>query len=87
MVCELAIVIVIGGEVALPAASRCSREQRCGPSATVVLSQPMLHEPYHPRQRGSLPSRRNCTPVTPTLSLASAVTVTVPVSVEPAPVR
>src|SRR5437763_8532529 len=73
-------VTVTGAEgVLLPAASRAIAVILCGPSLTVAV----FHETeYGAVVTSTLPltplSSRNCTPATPTLSEALAVTVTVP---------
>ena len=78
----LATVTVTGAEVAvLPAASRAARSA-CGcrwrPS---WCSTTRCRARWCPRRRAALLSTRNCTPATPTLSVAVAVRVTVPETV------
>src|SRR5436190_653872 len=78
-------VTVTGAEgVLLPAASRAIAVILCGPSLTVAV----FHETeYGAVVTSTLPltplSSRNCTPATPTLSEALAVTVTVADTVWP----
>src|SRR5205809_3067097 len=68
----------------LPAASRATAIRLWEPPATSVV--------FHEREYGTVvssaprltPSSLNCTPTTPTLSVALAETVTVPATVEPA---
>src|SRR6202035_2667952 len=67
----------------LPAASRATAVNVCEPLLTVVV--------FHETEYGAVvcstpkvaPSRRNCTPTTPTLSEALAVTAIVPLAVAP----
>src|SRR4051812_43035272 len=68
----------------LPAASRARARSVCDPSATVTLSQLMLYGAAPSSAPTSAPSRRNCTPLTPTSSSAPAVTDRVPLTVDPA---
>src|SRR5439155_909059 len=67
----------------LPAASRARAVSVCESPVEVVVS----HRTAYGGARSSLPSatpsRKNCTPATPTLSEASAATVTVPLAVAP----
>src|SRR5213594_2144150 len=68
----------------LPAASRATAVRVCTPLLAAVV--------FHERTCGAVvtsaprfaPSSLNCTPTTPTLSVALAETVTVPATVEPA---
>src|SRR5688500_14883511 len=68
----------------LPAASRATAVRVCEPSATAVV----VHEREYGAARSSVPtvtpSTLNRTPATATLSLAFAVSVTVPDAVTPA---
>ncbi len=81
----LATVTVTSAEVLLlPAASRAIAVMLCEPSLAVAV----FHEiEYGAVVASALPltplSSRNCTPTTPTLSEALAVTVTVPFTVAP----
>ncbi len=77
-------VTVTGADVVeLPAASRATAVSVCVPAVAVVV--------FHDTEYGAVvssaprfaPSSLNCTPTTPTLSLAVALTVTVPETVEP----
>src|SRR5213083_31001 len=83
----LATVTVTGAEgVLLPAASRAIAVILCEPSLAVAV----FHETeYGAVVASALPlipsSSRNCTPTTPTLSEALAVTVAVPCTVAPLP--
>src|SRR5689334_4025799 len=62
----------------LPDASRALADKVCAP----LLVKPVLHEMEYGAVKSSAPSatpsRRNCTPATPALSLALALTVTTP---------
>src|SRR5258708_38994219 len=80
----LATVTVTGAEVVwLPAASRAIAVRVCEP----LLAAAVFHETEYGAAVLSAPrlapSSRNCTPATPTLSEALAVTVTVPDTVWP----
>src|SRR6266853_4567729 len=82
----LATVTVTGAEVVwLPAASRATAVTVCEPLLAVVV----FHEIEYGAPVSSAPtlapSILNCTPATPTLSEALAVTVTVPDTVWPLP--
>src|SRR6266850_4262761 len=80
----LATVTPTGAEVvALPAASRATAVRICGPSERVVESQLTVYGAAVSSAPRTAPSRRNWTPATPTLSVALAVTATVPAT-EPA---
>ena len=70
--------------VALPAASRARAVSVCGPLAAVVVFHATVNGAAVSSAPSALPSRRNCTPATPTPSDASAETVAVPLSVAPA---
>src|SRR6202023_3145933 len=83
-VVSFATVTVTAAAVAvLPAASRATAVNVCEPLLTVVV--------FHETEYGAVvcstpklaPSRRNCTPATPTLSEALVLTVTVPETVAP----
>src|SRR5207247_10190350 len=69
--------------VTLPAASGAAAEIVCTPSETVVVSQAREYGAAVSSAPTLTPSTLNCTPATPTLSLAVAVIVTVADSVEP----
>src|SRR5712692_4469228 len=80
----LATVTVTAAEVVvLPAASRATAVSVCVPGVAVVV----FHETAYGAVVLSAPrfaaSSLNCTPTTPTLSLAVALTVVVPVTVAP----
>jgi hypothetical protein len=62
----------------LPAASRARADKVCVPFATVALFQEIEYGDTVSSVPSAAPSRRNCTPTTPTLSLAVADTVTFP---------
>src|SRR5881296_1492230 len=81
----LSTVTLTAADVAvLPAASRATAIRLWEPPATSVV--------FHEREYGTVvssaprlaPSSLNCTPTTPTLSVALAETVTVPATVAPA---
>ena len=77
-------VIVTPAEVVwLPAASRARAVSVCVPFVAAVVSQAKLYGAAVSSAPRFAPSRRNCTPATPTLSEALADTVTVPVTVAP----
>ena len=77
------VTVTAADVVTLPAASRATAVRLCDPLVAVVV--------FHGTEYGAAvssvpmlaPSRRNCTPTTPTLSAAVAVTVTVPLTVAP----
>src|SRR5882672_5472623 len=75
----LATVTVTGAEVVrLPAASRATAVMVCTPSLVLVVSKGIEYGAVVSSGPPLTPSSWNCTPTTPTLSAASAVTVTVP---------
>ena len=78
------VTTTLGAKPKLPAASRAFADSVCEPSTTAVV----FHETEYGDEGSSAPSgapsRRNCTPTTPTLSAAVAVTVVVPMTVAPA---
>src|SRR2546428_3219074 len=77
-----ATVTVTGAEVVeLPAASRATAVRVWEPLAVVVQETAKGAEVFSAPRLA--PSRRNCTPATPTLSEALAATVTGPVTVAP----
>ena len=61
-----------------PAASRARAVSVCGPFAAVVVFQDTEYGLVVSSAPRLTPSSRNCTPATPTPSLAAAVTFTVP---------
>ena len=75
----LSTVTVTGVEVVvLPAASRATAVSVWGPLGPRWCPTTRCRARWCPRGPGRLPSSRNCTPATPTLSVAVAVRVTVP---------
>src|SRR5438093_6210998 len=77
-------VTVTGAEVVrLPAASRATAVRVCEPLATVVVFQETEYGDAVSSAPRLAPSTRNCTPATPILSEAEALTVTVPDTVAP----
>src|SRR5437867_312477 len=71
-------------EVALPlSASRAAAVRVCEPLPTVVVFQDTEYGDAVSSAPRLAPSTRNCTPATPTLSEAEALTVTVPDTVAP----
>src|SRR6266516_207980 len=80
----LATVTVTGAEVArLPAASRATAVRVCEPLLVVVVSKAIEYGAVVSSTPLLTPSSWSCTPATPTLSEALAVTVTVPDIVAP----
>jgi len=69
--------------VRLPAASRATAVNVCEPFPTVVVFHDAEYGVLVSSAPRLLPSTRNCTPATPTLSLAVALTVVVPDTVAP----
>ena len=67
----------------LPAASRARADSVCGPLLAVVVFQLMEYGEVVSSAPRVAPSRRNCTPTTPTLSVAVALSVTVALTVLP----
>src|SRR5439155_327802 len=83
-VVSLATVIVTGAEVMrLPAASRAATVRVCEPLVAVVVFQETAKGAAVSSVPSAAPSSKNCTPATPTLSAALAVTVSVPETVAP----
>src|SRR5216684_818107 len=77
-------VTVTGADVVvLPAASRATAVSVCAPLVAAVVSHATEYGAAVSSAPTFEPSSLNCTPTTPTLSLAVAVTVTVPDTVEP----
>src|SRR6266705_317473 len=77
-------VTVTAKEVArLPAASRATAVRICEPLATAVVFQDTEYGAAVSSAPSAAPSNRNCTPATPTLSEASALTLIVPDTVAP----
>src|SRR5258705_157588 len=69
--------------VVLPAASRARAVNVCEPLLAVVVLHETAYEAAVSSEPRVAPSSRNCTPTTPTLSEAFAVTVVVPETVAP----
>src|SRR5262245_5633463 len=69
--------------VVLPAASRALALSTCRPFDEVVVSQVMPYGDVVSSAPRGAPSRRNCTPATPTSSFALAVTFTLPETTVP----
>src|SRR5947208_3397681 len=69
--------------VVLPAASRASAVSVCVPAAAVVVSHVTAYGAVVSSTPRFAPSSLNCTPTTPTLSVAFAVTLTLPDTVAP----
>src|SRR6266853_1869126 len=82
----LATVTVTGAElVRLPAASRATAVRVCEPLLALAVFQGTEYGALVSSAPTLAPSILNCTPTTPTLSEAPAVTVTVPDTVWPLP--
>ncbi len=80
----LATGIVTGAELArLPAASRATAVSVCEPFVAVVVFQETAKGAAVASAPRAAPSSLNCTPATPTLSAALAVTAIVPETVAP----
>src|SRR5882724_10941315 len=80
----LATVTVTGADVVLlPAASRATAVMVCGPLLVVVVSMEIEYGALRSSAASAIPSPKNCTPTTPTLSAALAASVTVPLTVAP----
>src|SRR5262249_23963612 len=79
-----ATVTVTAAEVVwLPAASRATAVRVCGPLLGAVVSTEIEYGEVVSSAARSIPSPKNCTPTTPTLSDAFADTITVPDTVAP----
>ena len=78
------VTVTTADVVEFPAASRARALRPCEPSAAVALSQEVEYGAVVSSVPRFAPSRRNCTPATPTLSEALAVTVVVAETVAPA---
>jgi hypothetical protein len=72
------------GVPVLPAASRALALSTCTPLDAVVVSQVMPYGAVVSSEPSGWPSWRNCTPATPTSSLAVAATLTLPDTTAPA---
>src|SRR2546427_1223400 len=83
-VVSLNTVTVTGAEVVrLPAASRATAVSVCEPLLAVVVFQETEYGAAASSTPRLAPSSRNCTPTTPTLSEALAVTLVLPPTVAP----
>src|SRR5437773_12530181 len=83
-VVSLNTVTVTAAEVVrLPAASRATADSVCEPLLAVVVFQETEYGPAASSTPRLAPSSRNCTPTTPMLSAALAVTLAVPPTVAP----
>src|SRR5439155_21030177 len=81
----LSTVTLTAAEVALfPVASRATAVTLCKPLLAVVVFQETEYGATVSSTPRIAPSSLNCTPTTPTLSVARAATVTVPANVAPA---
>src|SRR2546422_7272739 len=81
----LSTITLTAAEVAvLPAASRATAVKVCTPLGTCVESQEIANGALVTSAPRLAPSSLNCTPTTPTLSVALAETVIVPATVAPA---
>src|SRR5206468_1123308 len=81
---SLATVTLTAAAVAvLPAASRATALRECAPLVVVLVFHEMVYGAVVISAPRLAPSSLNCTPATPTLSVALAETVTVPVTVAP----
>ena len=69
--------------VRFPAASRATADRVCAPFVEDLLSHDALYGAIVTSAPNAAPSSSNCTPTTPTLSLAPANTLTVPETVAP----
>jgi hypothetical protein len=74
-----------GARLVLPAASRTRADSVCPPFATAALFQVTEYGAVVDSTPSGVPSSRNCTPTTPMLSVAFAVTGTSPDTVAAAP--
>src|SRR5262249_18496592 len=74
---ELLTVTLVGDEVVVfPAASRARAVKVCAPLVVDVVAHEIVYGAIESSAPSGMPSSRNWTPATPTLSLASAVTLT-----------
>src|SRR5262249_40035927 len=76
--------VTAADKVVFPAPSRAEAVRVWDPLGMVVVSQEIEYGEIVSSLTRFTPSRRNCTPFTPTLSEAEAVTVTVPTTLAPA---
>src|SRR6266404_451894 len=80
----LTATVTAAAVLVLPAASRATALKLCEPLCAVLVSQATCHGALVTSAPRFAPSSLSCTPATPTLSVAFAVTVTVPETVAPA---
>jgi len=83
VVSSATVTVTLAEVVVLPAASRATALSTCVPFVAAVGSQERAYGTTVSSAPRATPSRRNCTPTTPTLSLALAETVIVPVTGAP----
>src|SRR5207248_381193 len=72
------VTLIVALVVILPAASRAIAESVCASLAAAPVSQEMAYGDGVSSASKGAPSSKNCTPTTPTLSVALAPTVTAP---------
>src|SRR5262252_901948 len=77
------VTVTAADVVRLPAASRATAVRVCGPLLEAVVSTATENGALVSSAPSAIPSPKNCTPTTPTLSEAFADTVTVPETVAP----
>src|SRR5436190_15050091 len=77
------VTVTAADVVVFPAASRARALNVCEPLVAVVVSQAIVYGPAVSSEPRFAPSSTNCTPTTPTLSDAFAVTDVVPETVAP----
>src|SRR5213592_4740843 len=78
------VTLTAAAVVVLPAASRATAVRVCAPLVAPVVFQEMEYGTANTSVPRLAPSRWNCTPTTPTLSVAVAATETVAATVAPA---
>src|SRR2546428_1943610 len=78
----MTLAVTAGALAGFPAMSRATAVNVCDPSAIVVVSQGTAYGTVVSSASGD-PSTKNCTSTTSTLSEASALTVTVPLTAAP----
>src|SRR5207253_3058431 len=79
----LTVTVIAPDVVVLPAASRATAVSVCVPLVAIVVSHTAVNGEAVSSAPRLAPSSLNCTPTTPMLSVAVAVTVTPPETVEP----
>ena len=77
------VTVTAADVVTLPAASRATAVRLCDPLLAVVVVHGTEYGAAVSSAPSAAPSRRNCTPTTPTLSEALPFTATVPRTVDP----